>query len=384
MQQDGFTNDVWNFGLFLVEVLRPIVNQTAKTRATLFHLLHEYRESELDMASVFGMLTWNGLPEYAVVSQNTAESKEDLSDTSAAVGNQSSSMYMRSTPQVRAIPAVSQHGLYDQSPGAQQTTAEVSVNLSLSVSAESQPHSPVTAPSQVHNVDNRYSEHAEDDDGYSIDFEVKQEEVNEILEPYSWFVPCIIGDVPVLNHPFMEWLARWCTRIRPQDRPSMRMVACLIQTLARADGTAGGFTALPAMYLAFDQRSFATVDGSGKKGSTPVSNLLNVIDFRAAANASSRASVNPGPAIVNSAAVFDSPQALDSKGATVDTVVRQCMPMSMADWKFLSLVWTRAAGSSIEWCGAVMSEADRQVEPTHRVVNFAFNCIGEILQVRTV
>ena len=42
MLQDGFGNDVWSFGLFLVEVLRPIVNPVAqKTRETLLHLLTE-------------------------------------------------------------------------------------------------------------------------------------------------------------------------------------------------------------------------------------------------------------------------------------------------------------------------------------------------------
>jgi hypothetical protein len=452
MQQDGFANDVWNFGLFLVEVLRPIVNQKAKNSATLFHLLHEYRETELDMTAVFGMLTWDGLPEFSVVhSHNTAESKEDMSDAPAApTGQQSSSMYMRNAPQVRAVPlaAVGQQGLYDQSPAAlaaptemqtssmylrtsqsssmymlhvspagavsqydvydrsadalpsailihpmdtrpmydqavNQSTIAVSVNESLSVSAVSQSHSPDTAPSQEHDVDNRYAKNEEVDDGYSIDFEVKHEEVNEAREPYSWTVPCIVDDVPVLNHPFMEWLARWCTRIRPEDRPSMRMVACLIQTLARTDGSAGGFAALPAMYLAFDERSLATVDGCSKKDGTSDANLLHGMDVRAAASVSASASVDSGPAIVESAASFDPTQALDTEGATTDTRERQCMPMAVADWKFLSLVWTRAAGSSIEWCGAVMSEADRYAEPTHRVVNFAFNCIGQVLQVRT-
>jgi hypothetical protein len=67
MLQDGFANDVWSFGLFLVEVLRPIVNPAAqKTRATLFHLLTEYRETEMDMAAVFGMLSLHGLPEWSV------------------------------------------------------------------------------------------------------------------------------------------------------------------------------------------------------------------------------------------------------------------------------------------------------------------------------
>jgi hypothetical protein len=160
------------------------------------------------------------------------------------------------------------------------------------------------------------------------------------------------------------------------------MVACLIQTLARADGSCGGFAALPAMYLAYDERSIATVDGFGKRDGTPDAKLLHGIDV--CATTSATASVDSGPAIVDSAASFNSTQSLDIAGSTTYTTERQCMPMAMADWMLLSLVWTRvAAGSSIEWCGAVMSEADRHAEPTHRVVNFAFNCIGQVLQVRT-
>jgi hypothetical protein len=311
---------VYNFGLFLVEALNPLVNAAAThwhEQTTLFHLLHGYQERELDMAALFGMPLC-GLPDMRVVThppespanktgaaaqmymdhqadtlvldpetldayygRKLTESKSEPESTKnmylstrdlvgPSLENKStSSVYYESASAM--VPDASQRvhilsqavvpaAYYsatsfpsagvssNQPPQLQQAnksgTASVESKQTIYMSQHPSGHPESLALSTAVSVSVAASAHGhpsnyhvrDHDDEYSIDFaEHKYEEV--LPDPYTaWLhsvrVDCVIDDVPVLNHTFMDWLARWCTRIRPQDRPSMRMVACLLRTLA--------------------------------------------------------------------------------------------------------------------------------------------------------